>query len=373
MGGKRLWIAIVLLLVLGATIYWFLHRGKDAENHLESAQRALDNREFRQARIHLLKHLEKNPEDLSARLLAARAARRNRNFREAVEDWRLYQQHGGSRDTLLTEQELARIQEGDLRKAPIVLEFCREHQTAPETHLMLEALIEGTLKRLDTPPDAPSAPGAQNAPPDINAALWAVDWWLENRPQVADQCQGFLWRGRLCLKEERHEEAVVNLRKAVELEPRQMQARFLLAQEVFQASPKEAVTHLRLLHQDAPDDVWIHFKLANSLRILGQLDEARQLFNELLAKEPNNFPALVERGNVALDSLDSKEAEGWLRRAERLAPNNLELLISLNRCLRLEGKPEEAQHYLDRFQKLVEEKRQQETALMKNNKPVIKK
>lgn len=85
---------------------------------------------------------------------------------------------------------------------------------------------------------------------------------------------------------------------------------------------------------------------------LGQFEEARQLLDELLAANPKNFPALVERGRLALDAQQPAEAEASLRRAEALAPDHADVNLQLGRTLQLLGRTQEVQRYQERFRQI---------------------
>jgi tetratricopeptide (TPR) repeat protein len=114
---------------------------------------------------------------------------------------------------------------------------------------------------------------------------------------------------------------VADLPRALELDPNSFPARFQLAQFVAAENPAEAANHLRLLLKQAPANTQVSLALAGVQRSLGQLDEARQLLDELLVASPNDAAVLLQRGLVALDLQQVEEAERLLRRALELAPN----------------------------------------------------
>ena len=62
------------------------------------------------------------------------------------------------------------------------------------------------------------------------------------------------------------------------------------------------------------------FMLGVALRNVGQLDESAQLFDELLANNPQDLGCLIERGTVAIEARLPEVAEYLLRRAESLCP-----------------------------------------------------
>jgi tetratricopeptide (TPR) repeat protein len=373
---RNTWIVLLLLSLCGGG-YWIVQHFHGAppreSDHWRAAQKALEERDFHTASVHLEKHLNDRPDDLPAWLLAAQTARRDEDYLQARKHRESYAAKGGRQELVVLERQLVGVQRGDLTDAPSLLAYCRDNVSAPESPLIAEALIAGNLRLLNPNLPEESPVKRDKSAPDLEAALWAADYWLQNRQGPADRFQGLHWRAQLLLAAEQHKRAMADLRQAVELNPDNFQVRLLLAQHLSPVSPKEAAVHLDILHRQAPSDVFVHFKLANTLRILGQDRKAKQLFEELIAADPRYFPALVELGNLALDAQDANEAMRWLRRAEPLAPNNLELLVSMNRCLILRGDFPEAQRYMDRFQSLAAEMRQNAAALKQKNKSVDEK
>jgi len=88
--------------------------------------------------------------------------------------------------------------------------------------------------------------------------------------------------------------------------------------------------------------------LASVRRSLGQLDEARELLDRLLASHPDDASALLARGELALDAQRPEEAEHWLRRALTLQPDDPETNFALSRSLKGVGHVEEARRYEER-------------------------
>ncbi len=172
-----------------------------------------------------------------------------------------------------------------------------------------------------------------------------------------------MWRGRLYGFANDSARARADFRKALELDPDHLDARMYLALSVAQELPEEAVAHFHRLCQQYPDNKVARFSLASTRRALGQLEEARQVLDEMLASNPNDVSVLIERGYIALDTQRVEDAERWLRRAVELAPSDARSHLALSCCLRVAGKETEAKHYQDRFQQLEAEQtsRREET------------
>ncbi len=81
----------------------------------------------------------------------------------------------------------------------------------------------------------------------------------------------------------------------------------------------------------------------------------------MLAESPDDVASLLERGKVALDDEQAADAERWLRRAERLAPELPEVHLALARCLTLAGRSAEAHRYQERFAQLDTQHRAKQT------------
>src|SRR5262249_17498851 len=153
---------------------------------------------------------------------------------------------------------------------------------------------------------------------DFTRAQRAVDQWLLSQSSRADQVQGLLWQGKLYSLARDYPRSRAAFRKAVELDPAHLLARELLAISLVRESPTEAAAHLQVVRQRDPKNAKIIFLLATVLRDLGELDQAEVLLDEVLAKDPEDIPVLVERGRVALDQGRPKDAELWLQRAVAL-------------------------------------------------------
>lgn len=317
-------------------------------HHWRAAQRALERRDFETASAHLKKALEVWPKDVAIHLVAAQTARLLGDYRAADEHLRAYRRNKGPTDGEALEEKLRRVQDGELGEGDALLASCGDRPDAPETPWILEALIEGSLKVLDSA----SAQGLNFEVPRDWRARKAVDLWLRLRQNRADQAQGLVWRGRIHAHARDDAAALADFRAALEMDPEHFEARWTLANSIFPKAPEEAAEHLELLRRRRPFYPHLAQTLAAVRRSLGQTDEAARLLDEILAATPDDVGALLERGMIALDEGDSAKAEAWFRRAEKRAPNTPEVCRALSRCFHLSGRVEEARRYHDRFEQL---------------------
>jgi tetratricopeptide (TPR) repeat protein len=344
--GRKKWIALgVALLAVGVAAcgvaFW-----KRSQNY-QAARRAVDRRDFRQAGLLLKRHLEDFPDDPAALLLAARTARMQGDVSEAREHLRRCEHCGGPKDSLALEEKLLRVQQGELAEFTTMLESCASHPAAPETPLMLEALIEGALqavgprRRLED----------QEVLSHLARARQAIDLWLRSRPGRPDQVQGLVWRGRATFPVD-YDRAIADLRQALEKDPDSFQARLHLALGLAEKETNQAAEHLKVLHEKAPENNQVRYGLATAQRALGRPEEARKLLDDMLDANPDDVAALVERAEVALDAQAIPEADQYLRKALGLAPDSPEANLAMSRRHRLARKVPEENYFRKRFEQL---------------------
>ncbi|HZG69509.1 MAG TPA: tetratricopeptide repeat protein, partial [Herpetosiphonaceae bacterium] len=106
--------------------------------------------------------------------------------------------------------------------------------------------------------------------------------------------------GALLLDQQQNAEARQELLEAIAADPHLIAARANLARLLMnEGRPAEALPDLRTAAQVDPRPV-VLATLAEAFRRSGQLESAREALEEVLAVEPNNGPALVERALLAL-------------------------------------------------------------------------
>ncbi len=309
-GGLRLRIVLIVLLILlgGLGAYWggmalwgaWLYR---------AAEEAVRRRDFAEAERRVQKCLDFAPDDLKARLLAARLARRQGAYAEARRHLAVYREQGGPAEMLALEQKLWDVQQGTLDPVANLLSSCEQHPEAVETPWILEAVIDGCQAGLD----AASAAHAQTPPPEyLDAGQAAVELWLRTEADPASQVQGLVWHARLLLIRGDGLGGLADLREALTIAPEHFEARYRLALALEQLEPTAAAEQLEILRQRDPEDPRVLLSLAAVRRSLGQLDEARELLDRLVASHPDQASALLARGELALDAQRAEEAETWL-------------------------------------------------------------
>ncbi len=334
---SRIIVIVLLLAVIGAAGYWGVIATL-AGRHRDAAAAALDRYDYDEASEHLKKYLALRPADPMILLSAAQTARRRGKFEEAVNFMGQAQKHGAPAVALDVEGQLLSVQQGDLGHVARLASFCAEQPDSPDAALILEAIIEGSLR-------------ASN----FKLAKWAVEQWLAHCPGKFAQAQGLVWRGRMNVNSPNvvpspHDD----FRQALELFPEHYQARLWLATWLNVTEPRQALPHLEALRRRRPDDVEVRFQIARLHRNLAEPEEAKRLLDELLAEDPSNkVIVLVERGRVALDLNRPRDAEYFLLAAKSLGRTpRRDVLMAMADCLRQLNRLEEAKAYQDQVKEL---------------------
>lgn len=352
LAGKMTWVTALLAGAAAVAVFYF-QRSQRLDELSRAARVAVERRDFALASNHLGDYLAARPKDLPIRLLAAGTARRAGDFDAAMKHMQLYLDGGGTKQALLLEERLLRIQQGDFEEARKTLDYCRADRADPDVPAMLEAILEGTLNLL-----IPSLEVRRTAAPgQAPELLPAVELWLALCPAPVDQSQGYVWRGRLMSYDRRHPEAVADFEQALKLDPDKMSTRLQLAEAIAQERPRDAADHLQLLWQRFPTHYRVRLTLASLRRGLGQFDAAGRLLDQLLSENANDVSALIERGQLALDARQPQLAEQYLRRALVLRTDVPTIHLALSRCLLLLGHEADSKRHRERFLELEAEQK----------------
>ena len=71
----------------------------------------------------------------------------------------------------------------------------------------------------------------------------------------------------------------------------------------------------------------------NILSAIGEKAEANKVLDDVLAKDPNNFVALADKGIAAMGEEKADEAITWLTKAVNVKPDNAVVTTYLGICL----------------------------------------
>jgi tetratricopeptide (TPR) repeat protein len=197
----------------------------------------------------------------------------------------------------------------------------------------------------------------------LREAFGYATLWVERSPKSA---RALVWRGRVYERVGRLHDALPDYRRAVELAPKNSEARLRLGEVLLEGggSPLEAGKHFDFLSKRRPEDPAALLGLGRSRILMGDAKGAREVLDKLLKKHPRHAGALTERGKVALQEGELKQAEGYLRKAVARDPANPAAQYALVCCLDLRGKREEAEALLPRFQRLQADRKRLEKIML---------
>lgn len=322
-------LTVVALLVL-AGAGWLGLTALRCRFDLEAARHALVEYDFPEAQRRLNAYLGRRPDDPTALLLAAQAARRAGRLDDARASLTHFSdlvEHSTPEGRL--QYTLLWVQGGEIKKH--VHDLIEDVEVRhPASEQILEALALGCVHvyRLD------------------EASFWTKQL-LERHPKNPI---GRLLDAQLHDALHRPERAAEITAALLEDFPDNDKARLYLAGLRSKAHRfEEAAALYHTLRERRPDDLAPLLGLLAVDLKLERLDEAKPLLRELKERYPDSAAALLERGRFALRQGRPAEAEPLLRRTVEQAPHDRDARLALATCLEHLGRSEEARAQLKRF------------------------
>jgi predicted Zn-dependent protease len=317
-------LALLSVLLCVGTGWAALHFYVD--HHLRAAEQATAAYDFDAAERHLAACLWLLPRSVALHFEMARTARRANHYDEASEHLQKCRDLQPRNPDHALEAILLRVQRGDIAKEERLLQAEVDHDN-PDAALILEALAKGYMQtyRLD-------------------AEMYCLNRLLDREP---DHVIALLLRASLWKTAGNQTKAENDFRRAVESQPEHREARRQYGEHLLLTKqPEEALRQFEYLRQrPGGDDVDILLDLARSHRQLGDAQTARQLLDDVLARNPHEGFALIERGKIALEIESPATAETWLRQAVADYPFDAQANYLLAQALEKQGKDEEARRY----------------------------
>jgi len=331
---RRRWMPLLASLIalglIGAAGYL---GGRElwARQHWQAAQESYKHRDFQKTQEHLVACLQIWPNDPQTHLLAARTFRREGDLISAEEHLRHCEDLHVAPQTLVLERALALAQQGRLEKVePFLLEqLAQDH---PDSTLILEAMSQGFIKTRR-----------------ISNVWFCAEQLLRREPE---HVQGLVWHGWVLEQLNRHEEALKDYQRAVELDGEDDWARLNLAELLLNLNrADEALGQFQSLRDRLPGNAAVSLGLARCFRGVGRTEEARRLLDALHEQLPGEPGVLSELGQVALELGQKEDAEKSLKQALSKKPSDRKAAYALYRCLEQQGRHAEA----DKYHKRVDE------------------
>jgi predicted Zn-dependent protease len=301
--------------------------------HLRQARSDLEHYHCEEARRHLSAYLQLWSHDVTAHLLAARAARRLEDYGEAEQHLlQAQREQRKTSDEVMLEWALHRATLGDLEQTePYLVPMVQED--TEQALLACEALAQGYQRTYR-----------------ISQALSLLDLWLKRRP---DDVRALFLRGSLRKETNNCQQAVSDFRRVLELEPGREEAQRGLASCLSQnANWEEAAIYWEQLYRRYPAEPDVRVNLALCWSNQEQVQKAQQMLRAVVEEHPEHLLALRSLGRILLQQQQPAEAETWLRRALRAAPHDYRSHLFLSQALQKQGKTAEAERELDEANRL---------------------
>jgi len=313
---KTALLGLVLLLGAGTALtLWQYHLF-----HVRAARRAVGQGHYAEALAQIHKALRVWPANGDTHLLAARIARRNRNYEEAEDHLKECLRRQGTTEAVQLEWVLLRAEQEEIDEVAPGLWLCVERGD-PETRQILETLALIYLRQQR-----------------FHLARTALERWLQQEP---DCVQALDWRGWVRERTDNRDGAIQDYEHALRLEGDNDELRLRLVSVLLDGEQlPRAWAHLQRLCKTCPDRAEVRTGLARCELLRGETAKAQELLEGVLAEDPRNIEALFSRGQLELELGKLKVAEGYFRRLLRLDPSNVQAHYSLYLCLRRQNRSE---------------------------------
>ncbi len=141
-------------------------------------------------------------------------------------------------------------------------------------------------------------------------------------PSVPPEAIEALESGQNLMKEQKYSEAVVQLEKARELLPKNLQLDQLLAQGYYKAGQVEkAISLLEAVHVEEPDNAAVTLLLTNLLLEDGQFEKGKAMLEQVPESAMTDPTALINVGILFMNKSQLDEALDYFNRAVAVAPD----------------------------------------------------
>ncbi len=309
---------------------------KALASEMAAAHRAIEQRAYGKALVHLEKAL-KLKSDPTVSFLRARTARRAGELDKAqryLEHCRRLEAPGND---ITLEENLLAFQRGDWNESEPFLQTSvkKRHADAP---LILEVLVKEYKEAYH-----------------FKKALASSEQWVKLQPQ---QVQAWLTRGEMAELLEDPESAQAAYREAVKLAPKDVDSRLRLA-KVLLAYRRldEVLESLQELCKQQPDNPEILLALGRCYHVMGQLGKAQAILRELSAKHPKDTRPLVELAHIATAEEKLAEADSLLRKALTLDRHDPQLFYIFQYNLLRLGKRDELRQWQPKIKRSMADAR----------------
>jgi tetratricopeptide (TPR) repeat protein len=292
----------------------------------KEARQALDDDDLVSARTNFETLLPSTSRQAEAHFQLGRVCRLAGDTDAARQHLSEARQLGWSKAAVTLEDQLLQAQLGFARdlEGPLQQHLSR---TAADTRWVCEAMVRGYLLS--------------------NLLDEAYRWsrlWVEQQP---DDWLAHDWAGRVLEAGQRQDLAAEAYQAALDCRPARPETHFRLAEVLaWKGRWADALAHYQSCLESDAGNVAARLGLARCQRVLTSPEAARATLDAIKGGAASEHAGVcLLRGQLELDAGQPAEALAWLRRADKLAPFELETCQALAATLRLLNRPSEAEAY----------------------------
>jgi superkiller protein 3 len=320
--------AIVIVTAAGVSLRWPWRSHKSApetvREHWEQARRAIEERDFSQARKHLDRCLEICPVNAEAQFLMARTCRRDGDVIAFNEHLMMAKSMDWPEEQIILERQLQRAASGNSWSVEQTL-LDELNRLPPEEVLILEAVVNGYLNNAR-----------------YIDAIEITNTWLRRYP---DDWLAYLYRGRANQGLSLYERAIEDFERAQKLHPDFLQTQLWLADALLADHQYEkALRHYQVYVQAGPSDADILLAMALCQVSLGK-PEARTILDQLMADHPNDAGIILLAAKLDLVEDKPDQALRRAREALSLSPNDPDIVYFVAQALSRLNRTSEAEQF----------------------------
>jgi tetratricopeptide (TPR) repeat protein len=312
------------------------------ESHWQKAQEANTAHDSSEAAFHLTECLQSCPFNAGAHFLLARNCRRAGQMNQ----WRNHLEQAATlrwpEDQIDLEWQLRRAQIGDIWEVEESL-LNRLNTRPPDEVIILEALVHGLMLN-----------------DRLVDVLLLTSTWIDSFP---DDWLALLYRGDARLRLNGNtDEAIQDFKRALDLKPDISEGHLFLAMVLANTGDfKNALPHFQACVSRLSEDPRVLFGLAYCQYSLGRSSEARATLIQLFAVTKDHAAGFFLQAKIELSEEAPEQAYLWMKKADKLAPNEVDVTNALIQVCQQLGKTQEALKY----QRLLEEVRTRDADLDK--------
>jgi tetratricopeptide (TPR) repeat protein len=332
----RGWAILLLCLVIGFGVF-LAGTNLWAWYNYQAAKKAIEVGAYQQAEDYLERCLRFWSGNGQVHFWMARTARSLGKFDKAKQHLLKCEDLGWSPEGIDLEETLLRAEQGEFPQLEkTLLEWAEKDTEDTASVLQVLAKLYAT-----------------------NSQLGAASYWGERfLKHSPNNVTALLAMAQIQLMTRNSADALKYYRRAVEIQPDNDQARETLAKALLDLNePQKALVEFRTLQGRGLHTQAVLLGLAQCYRALGQRDEAQEMLDRLVEQFPKSWQVWSERGRLAYQKRDMREAEECYRRSVDLHPYEHTTVYNLYLCLSQQGpaKRAEADKMAVRHKKLQED------------------